>query len=81
MVTLGQARVLSAASSLTPIPPAPTKPNTVDSRMLMSQRKTLIPASVGATWGTTPHAIVWAELAPVASMASTCVASISSIAS
>ena len=71
MVTLGQASVARAPSSLTPMPPAPTKPNTVDSRMLMSQRNTLMPANVGATWGTTPQAMVCALDAPVASMAST----------
>lgn len=31
--------------------PAPTKPSTVDSRMLMSQRNMLMPANVGATCG------------------------------
>ena len=34
--------------------PAPTKPRTVDSRMLMSQRKTEMPAKAGITWGAMP---------------------------
>ena len=36
------------------MPPAPTKPRTVDSRMLMSQRKTAIPAKAGRICGTDP---------------------------
>jgi hypothetical protein len=42
-VTCGQASVLSEACSCRPMPPAPTRPSTVDSRMLMSQRNTVMP--------------------------------------
>ena len=61
IVTLGQARVLRAALSFKPIPPAPTKRNTVDSRILISQLNTLIPAKVGATCGNTPQAKTWGD--------------------
>src|SRR6266508_5513799 len=36
-----------ASLSTKPIPPAPTMPSTVDSRMLISQRKTVTPANTG----------------------------------
>src|SRR5215472_9958882 len=76
-----QASVVIAALSGRPMPPAPTSPSTVDSRMLMSQRNTETPANVGRTCGTIPYAVTCAPLAPVARTASTWVSSISSIAS
>ena len=53
-LTCGHASVFSDASSCRPMPPAPTRPSTVDSRMLMSQRNTLMPANAGSTCGTMP---------------------------
>ena len=41
-------------SSCRPMPPAPTSPSTVDSRMLMSQRNTEMPANAGMICGTIP---------------------------
>ena len=38
------------------MPPAPTKPSTLDSRTLMSQRYTVVPISTGITWGRIPIA-------------------------
>jgi hypothetical protein len=49
-----QASEVSAALSCRPMPPAPTRPTTVDSRMLMSQRNTAMPAKAGSTCGTMP---------------------------
>ena len=46
--------VVIAALSGRPMPPAPTRPSTVDSRMLMSQRNTEMPAKAGSTCGTMP---------------------------
>src|SRR6266404_3146804 len=40
-----QASMVIAALSGSPMPPAPTRPSTVDSRMLMSQRNTEMPAN------------------------------------
>ena len=45
--TCVQASVVIAALSGRPMPPAPTSPSTVDSRMLMSQRNTEMPAKAG----------------------------------
>src|SRR5690348_16736149 len=42
---------LSAASSVMPIPPAPTRPRTADSRTLMSQRNSAIDQNAGLTCG------------------------------
>ncbi len=53
-VTCGQASTLSEDSSANPRPPAPTRPRTVDSRMLMSQRNTLIDAKAGTICGAMP---------------------------
>ena len=58
-----------------------TSPSTVDSRMLMSQRNTAMPAKAGITCGTMPKASTCGPVAPVAVIASTCVSSISSMAS
>jgi len=52
--TWGQASVFSDDDSCSPMPPAPTKPSTVDSRMLMSQRNTAMPAKAGRICGTIP---------------------------
>ena len=49
-----QARLRIEALSWRPMPPAPTSPSTVDSRMLMSQRNTEMPAKAGRIWGTMP---------------------------
>src|SRR5262245_19524655 len=49
-----QASMVIAALSGSPMPPAPTRPSTVDSRMLMSQRNTETPANAGMTCGTMP---------------------------
>src|SRR6266404_6267816 len=46
-----QASMVIAALSGSPMPPAPTRPSTVDSRMLMSQRNTEMPANAGRTSG------------------------------
>ena len=51
-VTCGQASTFSEACSCSPIPPAPTSPRIVDSRMLMSQRNTVMPKNAGSTCGT-----------------------------
>ena len=53
-VTCGQARTFNDACSCSPMPPAPTRPSTVDSRMLMSQRNTDIPAKAAMICGTMP---------------------------
>src|SRR6516165_11488201 len=47
--TCVQASVVIAALSGSPMPPAPTRPSTVDSRMLMSQRNTEMPANAGSS--------------------------------
>ena len=52
--TCVQASDVIAALSGRPMPPAPTRPSTVDSRMLMSQRNTVMPANAGSTCGTIP---------------------------
>jgi hypothetical protein len=44
-----QASVVIAAFRGRPMPPAPTRPSTVDSRMLISQRNTEMPANAGRT--------------------------------
>ena len=80
-VTWGQASVLSEAWSWRPMPPAPTRPRMVDSRMLMSQRKTAMPAKAGRICGTMAWSITCARPAPVAVTASICPSSTSSIAS
>ena len=48
------ARVLIDPFNCKPMPPAPTSPRMVDSRMLISQRKMPTPAKVGRTCGTMP---------------------------
>ena len=53
-VTCGQANTLSEDSSARPSPPAPTRPSTVDSRTLMSQRNRQIDANTGTICGTMP---------------------------
>src|SRR4029077_18501112 len=52
--TCVHARVVIAALRGGPMPPAPTSPRTVDSRMLISHRNTEIPAKAGITCGTMP---------------------------
>src|SRR5258706_10917265 len=52
--TCVQASVVIAALSGRPMPPAPTRPSTVDSPMLMSQPNTEMPAEAGRTCGTMP---------------------------
>src|SRR5205814_3623467 len=42
---------LSAASSVMPMPPAPTRPSTADSRTLISQRNSAIDQNAGLTCG------------------------------
>src|SRR4029079_18179940 len=59
-----QASVVIAALRGRPMPPAPTRPSTVDSRMLMSQRNTEMPANAGITCGTMPYAPTWARPGP-----------------
>lgn len=63
------------------MPPAPTSPRTVDSRRLMSHRRTETAKNVGITCGTTPYRTTFRRDAPVASSASIGLRSISSMAS
>ena len=48
------------------MPPAPTKPRSVDERKLMSSRYRVIAMKLGTICGSTPVEISWSRLAPVA---------------
>ena len=52
--TCVHARVLIDPFNCKPIPPAPTRPNIVDSLIFISQRYIPTPAIVGNTWGIIP---------------------------
>ena len=49
VATVGQAKVSIAPWRITPIPPAPTNPSTVDSRILISQRRMTMAKNAGMT--------------------------------
>ena len=53
-LTCVQAKLEIEELKYNPIPPAPTKPNIVDSLIFISHLKTDIPAKAGKTWGTIP---------------------------
>src|SRR3546814_11946302 len=53
--TCVQASRLIEALSCRPMPPAPTSPRTVHSRLLISQRHTEMPAKAGTTHGHLPQ--------------------------
>ena len=54
IVTCGQASTFSEDCSFSPRPPAPTRPSTALSRMLISQRNTEMPQKAGAICGQVP---------------------------